>query len=71
MKNIMGNQTMKFTAIIERDGTGYVALCPELGIATQGNDIPTTRNNLREAIELFLECASSKEIQQRFFTRST
>lgn len=61
---------MKLTAIVEREGTGYVAQCPELGIATQGNDIPTARNNLQEAIELFLECASLKEIQQRFFTHS-
>ncbi len=56
---------MKITAIIEREGTGYVALCPEFDIASQGDDILSARNNLQEAIELFLECASSQEIQQR------
>lgn len=56
---------MKLTAIIEREGTGYVALCPELDIASQGDDIPAARSNLQEAIELFLECASLQEIQQR------
>lgn len=56
---------MKLTAIIEREGTGYVALCPELEIASQGDDVPGARDNLREAVELFLECASPQEIQQR------
>jgi predicted RNase H-like HicB family nuclease len=56
---------MKLTAIIEREGTGYVALCPELDIASQGDDIPSARSNLQEAVELFLECASPGEVQQR------
>lgn len=56
---------MKLTAIIEREGTGYVALCPELDIASQGDDIPAARSNLQEAIELFLECAAPQEIHQR------
>ncbi len=57
---------MKLTAIIEREGTGYVALCPELDVASQGDDIPGARSNLQEAVKLFLECASPQEIQQRF-----
>ncbi len=57
---------MKLTAIIEREGTGYVALCPELDIASQGDDIPAARSNLQEAVERFLECASPQEIQERF-----
>jgi hypothetical protein len=28
---------MKLTAIIEREGDGYVSLCPGLDIASQGN----------------------------------
>ena len=57
---------MKLTTIIEQEETGYVALCPELDIASQGDDVPGARNNLREAVELFLECASSQEFQHRF-----
>jgi predicted RNase H-like HicB family nuclease len=53
------------TAIIEREGDGYVALCPELDIASQGDSIEQARNNLREAIELFFEAASSEEIKKR------
>jgi predicted RNase H-like HicB family nuclease len=53
------------TAIIEREDDGYVSLCPELDIASQGNSIEEARNNLREALELFFETASPTEIQQR------
>jgi len=53
------------TAIIEREGNGYVALCPELDIASQGDSIEQARNNLREALELFFEAASREEVKQR------
>jgi len=53
------------TAIIEREGNGYVALCPELDIASQGDSIEQARNNLREALELFFETASQEEVKQR------
>ena len=54
------------TAIIERENNGYVSLCPELDIASQGDSVEEARDNLREAIELFFEFASSSEIQNRF-----
>ena len=53
------------TAIIEREDDGYVSLCPELDIASQGDSIEQARNNLREALELFFEAASPEEIKQR------
>ena len=43
---------MKLTAIIEAEGDGYVSLCPELDIASQGDSIEHARDNLREALEL-------------------
>jgi len=55
----------QLTAIIEREGDGYVSLCPELDIASQGVTIEEARDNLREALELFFETASPEEIQQR------
>lgn len=55
----------QLTAIIEREGDGYVSLCPELDIASQGHTIEDARDNLREALELFFETASPEEIQQR------
>ena len=54
------------TALIEREGDGYVALCPELDIASQGATIEEAKANLREALELFFECASEDEITRRF-----
>jgi len=55
----------QLTAIIEREGDGYVSLCPELDIASQGNTIEEAHKNLREAIELFFETASQQEVQSR------
>ena len=56
---------LQLTAIIEREGNGYVALCPELDIASQGDSVPEARNNLVEALELFFETASETEIDRR------
>lgn len=55
----------KLTAIIEREDDMYVALCPELDIASQGDSIESARDNLQEAIELFFETASPGEIKER------
>jgi len=55
-----------FTAIIEHEGDGYTALCPELDIASQGDCVEEARKNLVEAVELFFETASEDEIQERF-----
>jgi len=55
----------QLTAIIEREGDGYVSFCPELDIASQGETIEDARNNLREALELFFETASQGEVQTR------
>ncbi len=56
---------MKLTAFIEREGDGYVSLCPELDIASQGDSVENARDNLREAVELFFETASPEEVTQR------
>ncbi len=55
----------KLAAIIEKEGDGYVALCPELDIVSQGNTIEQARDNLKEALELFFEAASPEEIRSR------
>ena len=55
----------QFTAVIERDDDWYVALCPELDIASQGKSVEEARRNLIEAIELFFEVASPSEIRER------
>lgn len=55
----------RFTAIIERENEEYVALCPELDIASQGKTVEEARLNLIEAIELFYEVADPSEIEER------
>ncbi len=55
----------QLTAIIEREGDGYVALCPEVDVASQGDTIAEARANLKEALDLFFETASPEEIKER------
>src|SRR5436190_1848213 len=55
----------QLTAIIEREGDGYVALCPELDIASQGDTVESARGNLIGAVELFLETAHPSEVRRR------
>lgn len=62
------NKTL--TAIIQKEGNGYVALCPEIDVVSQGDSIEAAKDNLREAVELFFECASPAEIDQRFSKES-
>ena len=57
--------TRSFTAVIEREGDLYVALCPELDVASQGGTVEEATGNLKEAVELFLECADPQEIEER------
>jgi predicted RNase H-like HicB family nuclease len=56
---------VQLTGIIEREGDGYVALCPELDIASQGDSVEQARDNLVEALELFFEVADPSEVQDR------
>ncbi|HKR27387.1 MAG TPA: type II toxin-antitoxin system HicB family antitoxin [Acidobacteriaceae bacterium] len=56
----------RLTAIIEREDDGFVALCPELDIASQGATIEEARTNLIEALTLFFESASESEVTRRF-----
>ena len=56
------------TAIIEREDDLYVALCPELDIASQGQTVEEARANLVQALELFFESADKSEVTRRLHT---
>jgi predicted RNase H-like HicB family nuclease len=58
-------KAQRMTAIIEREDDGFVALCPEFDIASQGSTIEEARANLVEALTLFFETASPSEVAQR------
>lgn len=55
----------RLTAIIEREGDGFVAISPEVDVASQGDTIEQARANLQEALELFFETASEAELAER------
>ena len=55
----------RWTAIVQREGDGYVALCPAVDVASQGDTVAEARENLIEALELFFEVASEAEIVER------
>jgi predicted RNase H-like HicB family nuclease len=56
------------TAILSHEDGGYVALCPDLDIASQGSTIEEARANLVEALTLFFETASPSEVARRLRT---
>jgi predicted RNase H-like HicB family nuclease len=58
-------QTRRLTALIEREGDGFVSLCPELDIASQGSSVEEALANLKEALTLFFEDAQPSEITNR------
>ena len=61
---------LQLTAVIEREGDGYVATCPELDIVSQGETVEAARLNLVEAVEGFLEVASPSEVRRRLKTET-
>jgi len=62
--------TRTLTALFTREDDGFVALCPELDVASQGATVEEAKANLREAVELFFECASEAEVGKRMATES-
>ncbi len=61
-------QIQQLTCIIEREGDGYVSLCPQIDIASQGDSVEQARNNLIEAIEIFFETASPNELKAKMYS---
>jgi predicted RNase H-like HicB family nuclease len=55
----------QLTAIIEREDSGYVSLRPEFDVASQGATIESARENLQEAVELFVTTADPREVEKR------
>ncbi len=54
----------KVSVVIQKDEYGYYAYCPELeGCQTQGDSLEEVLNNIKEAIELYLETLSKDEIK--------
>ena len=61
-------QLKQLTCIIEREDNGYVSLCPQIDIASQGESVEEARKNLVKAIKLFFEMASPQEVLARVYS---
>lgn len=57
-----------FAAIVYKEDELYVAECPEVGTASQGQTIEEAVLNLQEATELYLEEFPIKETHRPFLT---
>ena len=53
------------TVVIKKEDDMYVSFCPDIDVASQGVTIEEAKENLKEAVELFFEAASSNEISNR------
>ncbi len=58
-------KTIPLSAVLNQEGDGYVSLCTELDIASQGATVEEALSNLKEAVEGFFETADPKEVRQR------
>ncbi len=63
-------RTQTLTAVVQKEGDGWVSWCPELDVASQGDTVEQAKANLKEAVDLLLETASRQEIQQRLRTET-
>jgi predicted RNase H-like HicB family nuclease len=59
-------KNLHLTGLLQKEGNWYCSHCPELGVASQGQTVEEAITNLKEAVELFLECASESEIETRY-----
>jgi len=50
-------KTFKYTAVVWKEGKSYVSKCPELGVVSCGDTFEEATNNLKEAVELYIENA--------------
>jgi predicted RNase H-like HicB family nuclease len=63
-------KVLQLTAVIEREGDGFVSTCQELDVVSQGRTVEEARLNLVEAVEGFLEAASPSEVRRRLKTET-
>ena len=67
--------TYKINTVIEKDGHGYFAYAPELkGCHSQGDTLEEVLENMKEAIELYVESLSDEHkenyLSHEIFTTS-
>ncbi|MCY7283945.1 MAG: type II toxin-antitoxin system HicB family antitoxin [Cyanobacteria bacterium CAN_BIN43] len=65
---LLQSSTFSLTAILHWEEDVYVAECPEVGTASQGETIEEALANLREATELYLEEFPMPQVTRRLIT---
>lgn len=50
-------KTIEYTAVVWKEKEGFVSKCPELGVASWGDTFEEAVDNLKEAVELYIENA--------------
>ena len=66
------NEVIEFpslSALIQKEAGWYVSTCPELGVASQGKTRREAYAMLAEAVELWLEAATAREIRETLFRK--
>lgn len=70
----METNLLGFSVVVLHEGNSYSSWCPDLDVASQGGTVEEAVANLREALELHLECLSPEElleVKKRQGTRLT
>jgi len=62
----MRRRALEFSSVVSKEGKLYVAHCPELEVTSQGKSVESALDNLREAIELYLEDEDAKVPQANY-----
>ncbi|RJQ22061.1 type II toxin-antitoxin system HicB family antitoxin [Candidatus Woesearchaeota archaeon] len=60
---------LKLTCIVSKDGSEYIALCPELDVASEGKTPKEALRNLREAVEGHVQVAQEEGILDELLAR--
>ena len=55
MKTMQVTKPLELSAVVRRENGIYVALCPELDVASHGKSVEDALRNLKKALELHLE----------------
>ena len=53
---------LKYAATVWKETEGYVSKCPELGVTSCGDSFEEALNNLKEAVDLYLENAKELDL---------
>jgi len=57
-------KTLGYTAVVWKEEKGYVSKCPELGVASCGKTFEEAVDNLKEAVDLYVENAKELDLME-------